>query len=70
MYDANFQCCYFAAVFDDFLRAYLNHFQRKSLDTDQFKAYLLEYFKGNDKLANVDWESWLYKNGMPPIIPE
>ncbi|CAH0713209.1 unnamed protein product, partial [Brenthis ino] len=58
------------AVFDDFLRSYLNHFQRKSLDTDQFKTYLLEYFKDNDKLANVDWESWLYKTGMPPIIPD
>ena len=58
------------AVFDDFLRSYLNHYQRKSLDTDQFKAYLLNYFKDNEKLASVDWDTWLYKDGMPPIIPE
>ncbi|XP_061384257.1 leukotriene A-4 hydrolase isoform X3 [Danaus plexippus] len=59
-----------AAVFDEFMRSYLNHFQSKSLDTDQFKAYLLNYFKGNEKLAQVDWDSWLYKSGMPPVIPE
>ncbi|OWR40757.1 leukotriene A4 hydrolase [Danaus plexippus plexippus] len=58
------------AVFDEFMRSYLNHFQSKSLDTDQFKAYLLNYFKGNEKLAQVDWDSWLYKSGMPPVIPE
>lgn len=60
----------FSAVFDEFMRSYLNHFQSKSLDTDQFKAYLLNYFKGNEKLAQVDWDSWLYKSGMPPVIPE
>ncbi|CAG9563858.1 unnamed protein product [Danaus chrysippus] len=59
-----------AAVFDEFMRSYLNHFQSKSLDTDQFKAYLLNYFKGNEKLGQVDWDSWLYKSGMPPVIPE
>ncbi|XP_073953391.1 leukotriene A-4 hydrolase-like isoform X2 [Choristoneura fumiferana] len=56
-------------VFDDFLRSYLNKFARKSLDTDQFKAYLLDYFKDNDKLKAVDWNAWLYTSGMPPVIP-
>ncbi|KAI8419933.1 hypothetical protein MSG28_008551 [Choristoneura fumiferana] len=55
-------------VFDDFLRSYLNKFARKSLDTDQFKAYLLDYFKDNDKLKAVDWNAWLYTSGMPPIL--
>ncbi|CAK1552982.1 unnamed protein product [Leptosia nina] len=58
------------AVFDDFLRAYLNKFQRQSLDTDQFKAYLLDYFKDNDALKKVDWTTWLHKAGMPPVIPD
>ncbi|XP_050352413.1 leukotriene A-4 hydrolase isoform X1 [Nymphalis io] len=57
------------AVFDDFLRSYLNNFQRQSIDTDQFKSYLLNYFKDNEKLKTVDWDTWLYKNGMPPVIP-
>ncbi|XP_047031004.1 leukotriene A-4 hydrolase isoform X1 [Helicoverpa zea] len=57
-------------VFDDFLRSYLAKFSKKSLDTDQFKAYLLDYFKDNEALKKVDWETWLYKSGMPPIIPD
>ncbi|XP_038211113.1 leukotriene A-4 hydrolase isoform X2 [Zerene cesonia] len=56
-------------VFDDFLRSYLNKFQRQSIDTDQFKAHLFEYFKDNEALKNVDWETWLHKSGMPPVIP-
>ncbi|KAL0869686.1 hypothetical protein ABMA27_005933 [Loxostege sticticalis] len=57
-------------VFDDFLRSYLNNFKQKSLDTDQFKAYLLNYFKDSDSLKNIDWDAWLYTSGMPPIIPQ
>ncbi|XP_059059571.1 leukotriene A-4 hydrolase-like isoform X2 [Achroia grisella] len=56
-------------VFDDFLRSYLNNFQKKSLNTDQFKAYLLNYFKDNENLKTVDWNAWLYTSGMPPVIP-
>ncbi|CAH2984679.1 unnamed protein product [Chilo suppressalis] len=56
-------------VFDDFLRSYLNKFKKQSLDTDQFKAYLLDYFKDNKQLKTVDWNAWLYTSGMPPIIP-
>ncbi|XP_035435783.2 leukotriene A-4 hydrolase isoform X3 [Spodoptera frugiperda] len=57
-------------VFDDFLRAYLTKFRKKSLDTEQFKAFLLEYFKDNQAIKQVDWDSWLHKSGMPPIIPD
>ncbi|KAM3963295.1 leukotriene A-4 hydrolase-like [Aphomia sociella] len=56
-------------IFDDFLRSYINNFEKKSLDTDQFKAYLLNYFKGNENLKTVDWNAWLYTSGMPPVIP-
>lgn len=59
----------FSEVFDDFLRSYLNNFAQKSLDTDQFKAYLLNYFKDNKQLKTIDWDSWLNHSGMPPIIP-
>ncbi|CAH0764243.1 unnamed protein product [Diatraea saccharalis] len=57
-------------VFDDFMRSYLNQFKQKSLDTDQFKAYLLNYFKDNEQLKSVDWNAWLYTSGMPPVIPQ
>ncbi|XP_026743180.1 leukotriene A-4 hydrolase isoform X2 [Trichoplusia ni] len=57
------------AVFDGFIRSYLSNFSKQSIDTDQFKSYLLDYFKDTDKLNSVDWETWLHKSGMPPIIP-
>ncbi|XP_050682412.1 leukotriene A-4 hydrolase-like isoform X2 [Leptidea sinapis] len=63
-----------AAVFDDFMRSYLNKFQKKSIDTDQFKSFLFEYFKDSADLTkalnDVDWATWLHKPGMPPVIPE
>lgn len=57
-------------VFDKFIRSYINHFARKSLDTDQLKSYLLDYFKDNEHLKTVGWDAWLNGVGMPPIIPE
>ncbi|XP_014361961.2 leukotriene A-4 hydrolase isoform X1 [Papilio machaon] len=56
-------------VFDEFLRSYLNYYQRRSLETKEFKEYLLDYFSGNNKLSNVDWDAWFFHNGMPPVIP-
>ncbi|XP_034835257.1 leukotriene A-4 hydrolase [Maniola hyperantus] len=59
-----------ANVFDPFLRSYLDKFQRQSIDTYQFKDYLLDYFKDNKEMSRVDWDTWLFKTGMPPIIPD
>ncbi|XP_069682260.1 leukotriene A-4 hydrolase isoform X2 [Periplaneta americana] len=57
-------------AFDPFLRAYINKFKYKSIDTDDFKNFLYEYFPNNTKLKAVDWNEWLFKPGMPPIIPK
>lgn len=57
-------------VFDDFLRSYLTKFSKKSLDTDEFKSYLLDYFKDNNDLKKLDWNLWLNTAGMPPVIPD
>ncbi|CAK1584714.1 unnamed protein product [Parnassius mnemosyne] len=56
-------------VFDEFMRSYLGNYQKRSLDTDEFKEYLLNYFSGNQNLTSVDWNAWFYSSGMPPIIP-
>ncbi|XP_013137336.1 PREDICTED: leukotriene A-4 hydrolase isoform X2 [Papilio polytes] len=56
-------------VFDKFIRSYLNYYQRRSLDTEEFKEYLLDYFSGNNNLSSVDWDAWFFHNGMPPVIP-
>ncbi|GFG38329.1 hypothetical protein Cfor_10358, partial [Coptotermes formosanus] len=59
-----------AEAFDPFLRAYINKFKYTSIDTDDFKKFLYEYFPNNSKLNLVDWNEWLFKPGMPPVIPK
>jgi len=46
-----FQSFYmFSAVFDPFLRSYIDKFKYQSVTTAQWKAYLYEYFA--DKVSN------------------
>lgn len=58
-------------VFEPFLRSYLNKFKNKSIITKDFQQYLYEYFneKIPEKLEQVDWDKWLYSEGMPIVIP-
>jgi leukotriene-A4 hydrolase len=60
----------FAEVFDPFLRAYINKFKYKAIVTDDLKKFLYEYFPNNSQLKEVDWKEWLFKPGMPPVIPK
>ena len=50
--------------FDEFLRSYIKKFGRKILNTDDFVQYFQSYFP---HAPSVDWQSWLYAPGMPPI---
>ncbi|CAF1285700.1 unnamed protein product [Rotaria sp. Silwood1] len=50
--------------FDVFLRSYIIKFGRKILNTDDFIQYFQSYFP---QAPSVDWQSWLYTPGMPPI---
>jgi hypothetical protein len=57
-------------AFDKFIPHYFTKWQKKSLDSYEFKSTLLEFFE-SDKvaskaLAEVDWDSWFYKPGLPP----
>lgn len=59
------------ARFDKFIRAYLNAYKMKSLDTDEFRDFFSTYFKDESALLiDIDWGVWLYEPGMPPIIPK
>lgn len=61
------------AVFEPFLRSYLKEFSYKSVVTEDFKGALYEHFVNTDKkdkLNEIDWDLWLYGEGMPPIIPK
>ncbi|CCD24438.1 bifunctional aminopeptidase/epoxide hydrolase NDAI_0D01240 [Naumovozyma dairenensis CBS 421] len=53
--------------FDPFIKHYFKKFSYKSLDTFQFLDTLFEFFTDKrELLENVDWETWLFKPGMPP----
>lgn len=55
---------------DTFIPHYFKTWSRKSLDSYDFKATLLDFFKpdaaASKALASVDWDSWFYKPGLPP----
>lgn len=59
-------------VFEPFFRYYIEKYKNKSVDSDDVKATLYEYFNGkaDDKLAEVDWDLWLYGEGGVPIVPK
>lgn len=52
-----------AAAFEPFMKAYISHFALRTVTTDEFKAFLLEYFKGNEAIHSLDWDTWLYGTG-------
>ncbi|GMH36402.1 hypothetical protein BSKO_04270 [Bryopsis sp. KO-2023] len=59
-----------AEIFEPFLKAYIENFKLKVLATEEFKSFFLEYFKDNEAVKSIDWETWLYAPGMPPIDNE
>ncbi|GFO29176.1 leukotriene a-4 hydrolase [Plakobranchus ocellatus] len=60
-------------VFEPFLRAYIEEFKYKSISSQDWKAFLFEYFSSQEdqqKLETVDWNTWFYGLGMPPFQPD
>lgn len=57
-------------TFDKFIPHYFKTWSRKSLDSYDFKATLLDFFSSDKetstKLESVDWNAWFYKPGLPP----
>jgi leukotriene-A4 hydrolase len=53
-----------------FIPHYFRTFERRSVDSYEFKATLLDFFKSDDdaskKLNDLDWDTWFYKPGFPP----
>lgn len=59
-------------AFDPFLRKYFTDFAYKSIVTDDFKESLITFFAPtkNEELSQIDWDAWLYSEGMPVVIPK
>ena len=56
--------------FESFFKAYISRFASRILTSNDFRAFFLDYFSGNDKVNDIDWETWFYGIGMPPVLPE
>ncbi|KAI2805540.1 Leukotriene A-4 hydrolase [Blomia tropicalis] len=63
-------------VFNPFLKAYIDNFKYQSINTEQFKKFLINYFfengsaEHNKLLTEVDWNRWLKTPGYPLITPQ
>ncbi|KAK3812791.1 MAG: peptidase family M1-domain-containing protein [Linnemannia gamsii] len=62
-----------AEVFEPYVRAHVQEFAGRSINTDDWKAFLYSFMEktfGQEKvdlLNKVDWEAWLAGTGMPPV---
>ena len=48
-----------------YLGSYVERFRGRSIQTSDMKAHFLEFFKGVDKVKEIDWEHWLHGEGLP-----
>ena len=55
--------------FEPFLKAYFKEFTFQSIKTEDFKYFFIEYFYDVPAVAKIDWNTWLYKPGMPIYKP-
>ncbi|VDK76038.1 unnamed protein product, partial [Onchocerca ochengi] len=57
--------------FDEFLKKYIEKFAQKSIVTDDWKAFLYEYFSDKKNvLDGIDWNNWLHGTGIPKTKPQ
>jgi len=65
-----------AKIFEPYMKAYVEKFASKTVNTEQWKAFLYEYMEKThgqevvDKLNTIDFELWLRGTGMPPVDPQ
>jgi len=55
---------------EPFLKSYYKEFAYKSIDSDTFKKFFLDYFKDTESVKDIDWATWLKSPGMPIYKPK
>ncbi|RUO96409.1 hypothetical protein BC936DRAFT_142091 [Jimgerdemannia flammicorona] len=64
-----------AEIFEPYMRAHVERFASTSITTEEWQAFMFEFFEKNhgsavvDKLKTIDFELWLRGTGMPPVDP-
>jgi len=52
-------------AFSKFIKAYFNHFKFVTVTSQQFREFFEYHFKDVDGATSFDWDTWLYKPGLP-----
>lgn len=58
---------------EGYLTAYIDKYKYKSLNSQEWKDFICQYFAGQGKAGvfdQVDWEAWFSGVGMPPVKPD
>jgi leukotriene-A4 hydrolase len=58
--------------FEAYFRAHVQNFAGQSINTEQFKAFILEYFTEDSihqQLLKFPWDEWLHGTGLGPSTP-
>lgn len=54
-------------AFEPYMRAYLDAFANSTVTSDQFREAFSTHFADCPAVADIDWDTWLYAPGMPPV---
>jgi len=55
--------------FEKFFQAYIARFASTTLTSLDFKDFFLQHFSENLRVNEIDWNTWFYAQGMPPVLP-
>ncbi|XP_071559235.1 leukotriene A-4 hydrolase-like [Temnothorax nylanderi] len=59
------------SVFEPFFKSYFNEFAFKSINTQEWKDYLYQYFpEKKEMLDDVAWGVWFFDDPSPPTMPK
>ncbi len=57
-------------AWDEFVKAYFNHFKFQTVTTDNFIAYLKANLMAKHPKAHINYEEWIFNIGLPKNCPE
>jgi len=60
--------------FSDLLKEWLSTYAKKTVTSENWKNLFLNFSKNrkdidSKKVDSIDWDTWLYAPGMPPVTP-
>eukprot|EP00163_Fabomonas_tropica_P010925 TRINITY_DN2127_c0_g1_i1.p1 TRINITY_DN2127_c0_g1~~TRINITY_DN2127_c0_g1_i1.p1 ORF type:complete len:659 (+),score=220.57 TRINITY_DN2127_c0_g1_i1:152-1978(+) len=61
-----------AAVFEPFLKHWVQSHAYKSVTVSDFKNFFIDYFTNTvtKDISAIEWDKWFFTPGMPPVTPQ